>query len=85
MSRIGCDPRNYRLRVLAEGLAEERLFPERAMSFSGVVPPDLEILANYTDNRAYRFLQPRAYGLAPELLELLQTVMNEYPMWPHFF
>jgi len=65
MSRIGCDPRNYRLRVLAEGLAEERLFPERAMSFSGVVPPDLEILANYTDNRAYRFLQPRAYGLAP--------------------
>ncbi len=71
--------------MLAEGLAEERLFSDWAMSFTGVVPPDLEALANYADTRAYRFLQPRAYGLGPELLALLQTVMGEYPMWPHFF
>ena len=85
LARVARGPRNYRLRILAEGPTEERLFTEWPMNFTGVVTPGLDFLASYIGARDYRFLQPRAFGLAPELLGLLQDMVDEYPMWPHFF
>lgn len=85
LARVARGPRNYRLRILAEGPTDECLFTEWPMNFTSVVTPGLDFLASYIGARNYRFLQPRAFGLAPELLGLLQGVMDEYPMWPHLF
>ena len=83
-SRIRLDLRNTRFRVLADGPVEERLFPDWALGFVAVVPPDLERLTGYLDAQRSGALLPRAQTMSPELRQRMNALLAEYPVWPHF-
>lgn len=83
MSHIRLDGRNAELHVLVDGPAEQRMFPEWAMCFTALVPPDMEALTGYVDPAEPHFLLPRAHAISPELRRLLDRVLAEYSVWPH--
>ncbi|TPG66392.1 BLUF domain-containing protein [Hymenobacter nivis] len=83
VSGIRLDERNTDLHVLVDGPAAQRMFPDWAMGFSALVPPDMEALTGYVDPTKPRFLLPRAHAMSPELRQLLDQVLAEYPVWPH--
>jgi hypothetical protein len=83
IARIQRDPRHTNLQILIEGLAPQRLFPDLAMGFVVVIPPDMEALTSYVDPRQPRFLLPRAHAISPELLAFMHTLLAEYPTWPY--
>ncbi|MFD1468474.1 BLUF domain-containing protein [Hymenobacter caeli] len=84
VSNIRLDTRNVRVRVLADGPVAERLFPEWAMGFVAVVPPDLDRLTDYLRGQWGAASLPRAQTMSPELRQRMQAVLDEYPVWPHF-
>ncbi len=77
------DPRSTNLQVLIEGLTEQRLFPDWSMGFVMVIPPDMDALTGYVDPEKPRFLLPRAPDISPELRQLMQSLVAEYPAWPY--
>ncbi|OGX92146.1 BLUF domain-containing protein [Hymenobacter coccineus] len=83
ISGIRLDDRNTNLQVLVDGPAEQRMFPDWAMGFTALVPPDMEALTGYVDPTKPRFLLPRAHAMTPALRQLLAEVLAEYPLWPH--
>ncbi len=85
MSDIRLDGRNTELQVLVDGPAEQRMFPDWAMGFIALVPPDMAVLTGYVDPTRPHFLLPRAHTMSPELRRLLDQVLAEYPVWPHAF
>jgi hypothetical protein len=83
VSSIRLDERNTDLHVLVDGPAEQRMFPDWAMGFTALVPPDMAALTGYVDPATPRFLLPRAHAMSPKLRQLLDQVLDEYPIWPH--
>lgn len=83
MSQIRLDERNTDLHVLVDGPADRRMFPDWAMGFTALVPPDMEALTGYANPAASRFLLPRAHAMSPQLRQLLDQLLAEYPVWPH--
>lgn len=83
IARIERDPRHTNLQILVEGSATQRMFPDWSMGFVSVIPPDMEALTGYVDPRQPRFLLPRAHAISPELLDLIRTLLADYPTWPY--
>lgn len=83
-SRVRLDLRNTRFRVLADGPTGERQFPDWAMGFVAVMPPDLARLTGYLDAQRGGALLPRAHTMGPELRQRMDALLAEYPVWPHF-
>lgn len=83
VSHIRLDGRNTDLHVLVDGPAGQRMFPDWAMGFAALVPPDMESLTGYVDPTTPRFLLPRAHAMSPQLRQLLDQLLAEYPVWPH--
>ena len=83
VASIRRDPRNTNLQVLIEGTTAERMFPDWSMGFVAVIPPDMEALTGYVNPSKPRFLLPRAHAISPELRQLMQSLLADYPSWPY--
>lgn len=85
LARVSRDPRNTNVQVLIEGPVQQRMFPDWAMGFMAVIPSDMENLTGYINPSEARFLLPRARAISPELHQLMQSMLAEYPAWPYPF
>ncbi len=69
---IACDTRHTHLRLLADGPAAGRIFPDWNLGFVDPLPPDLPPLAGYLDLDGPEFLGKCAPKASPVLLALLR-------------